>query len=416
MRMSCERLERCREIKLLDVVRCAIDLRDSALPCPFPSGGASTPPDQSDWTSADGSRLINKVREELARRRQQQRENGGDAPSQSPLPPTASKAPEAGLFGQTQTELATPEAAMRNPGRRFGRIAKPRAHTDIRALVEACYRSLMRPLPEEHVILNPLANAEFIVRCRDLGTTAPEAQLNWTLLNNRKAGRHADVTRKAAPRMSAGAFDRIGHAVEMAASLVQRERCKAGWSIPSVDDMLCDPEQRTRLGNFVRAFHGNVEPIDCHLVLLAIRKSGKEASTRAAGASLPQRTLFAPLRSLDPSDVPEMGGLYRFLCGRQPVFVGSSISLRSRIRGHLQNGGNRLLPDSLPFQIDGPIHLEVFELPPEAPKADYVALSRSLRLREDPRQMRIPPDLNWREKGALFPSKSNIVACEAMAS
>lgn len=369
----------------------------------------------SQRSAEDRSRTRQMVIEELARRKQARGEATAATVEPKSVCPPCLEPRQTSLFASDeppgQACASTPQFAVG--------AAQPRTRrkiqTDVRDLVEKCYRSLLRPFPEEHVILNPIANAEFIVRCRELGATVSETVLNRTLLNNRKAGRHSDVLRARGCHLEASTFERIGHAVEIAASLVQREWAAVGHAIPSVDDMLCDPEQRRALSVYVNAFHDRVEAIDCHLVLLAFRKSGREASARAAGLSMPERTLFAPLRSLDTDDVPVGGGIYRVLCRRRPVYVSSTVSLRARMREHLKQGGAEFLPDSLPFQIDGPLSVEVFSLPQSAPRSDFDALTRRLRLQQAEDQVPAPPDLNLRESGSLFHSHNNIIRRVARA-
>ena len=363
-------------------------------------------------SSEDRSRTRQLVFEELARREQASRAASATVYRQSPQVSVAPVQPSLFPFDISPVgeRSSTQGGSHMVPVRRKGK--EPR--TDVRDLVETAYRSLLRPLPEDHVILNPMANAEFIVRCREFGATVSEIILNRTLLNNRKAKRHADVDRALGCRLENGTFERIGHAVEIAASLVQREWFAIDGTMPSVDDMLCDPEQRRVLGVFVSILHSPVDVIDCYLALLAFRKSGREASARAAGVSMPERSLFAPLRSLDPADVPEGGGVYRFLCRRKAVFVSSTATLRNRIREHLERGGPALLPESLPFQIDGPLTVEAFRLPISAPRSAYDSLTRRLRLQRNEDKVPAPPDLNWREAGALFSSQDSVIRRTAM--
>lgn len=366
-------------------------------------------------SAEDRSRTRQMVLEELARRRQARDAAAAAAVEAKCVCQPSIELSQPSLFGPDEVCDLT-DALAANVVRSVSTHRTSRSsRADLRDLVEKCYRSLLRPLPEEHVILNPIANAEFIVRCRELGATVSETVLNRTLLNNRKAGRHSDVPRASANHMEAGTFDEIGHAVEIAASLVQREWFALGHAIPSVDDMLCDPDQRRALGVYVSALHEQVEAIDCHLVLLAFRKSGREACVRAAGLSMPERTLFAPLRSLDPSDVPAECGIYRVLCRRRPVFVSSTIALRARIDEHLCRGGPEFLPKTLPFQIDGPLSVEVFRFPKSAPRSGLSALTRRLRLERSEERVPAPPDLNWRESGALFGSDESVVRRTAMA-
>lgn len=366
-------------------------------------------------SAEDRSRTRQMVIEELARRKQVRGEATAATAEPKSVCPQCVEPRQTNLFASDEPPSQTCASVAQSTRGAAQARTRRKIRTDVRDLVEKCYRSLLRPFPEEHVILNPIANAEFIVRCRELGATVSETVLNRTLLNNRKAGRHSDVLRTHGCHLEVGTFERIGHAVEIAASLVQRQWAAVGHAIPSVDDILCDPEQRRALGVYVSTLHERVEAIDCHLVLLAFRKSGREASMRAAGLSLPAQTLFAPLRSLDPDDLPVGGGIYRVLCRRRPVFVSSTVSLRARIRDHLERAGPDFLPGSLPFQIDGPLSVEVFGLPQSSPRCDFDALTRRLRLERTEEQVPAPPDLNWRESSALFGAHESVVRREALA-
>lgn len=366
-------------------------------------------------TSEDRSRVRQLVLEELARRAQARRESDATATDSKSSSQPSHESAEPSLF--TESECSKSESLPTKDTGRSGTIPRigKRSCVDVRDLVEACYRSLLRPLPEEHVILDSIANAEFIVRCRELGATVSETVLNRTLLNNRKAGRHSDVLRSPGCRLDSGTFGRIGHAVEIAASLVQREWYEMTNAIPSVDDMLCDPEQRRALRTYVSSLHADVNMVDCHLVLLGFRKAGRSVSGRAAGLQMPEQTLLAPLRSLDPRDLPETSGIYRVLCRRRPVFVSWTTALQSRMREHLERGGHAFLPESLPFEIDGPLSVEVFGFPAATPRVDLDALTRRLRLQTVGDQVPKPPDLNWRETETSFGSQEAVIRRAAMA-
>jgi len=355
------------------------------------------------WTSGDHSRLVNKVREELARRREQSQIT-------VPLASDVNVQPN-GQMGLFDANLSSCESIGSD---QIGCAAQAPARanvlrTDLCDLVATAYGSLMRRLPEDHVVSDPLANAEFVIRCRELGATVPEVILNRTLLNNRKASRHKGVVRECVPRLPPETFEGIGHAVEIGASLVQREWWAVGYAVPSVDDILCNPDLRRALGVYVTALHDNVDPLECHLALLAFRKSGRETAARLTGRDLPERDLLAPYRSLDPESVSEGRGAYRILCQRRPVFVSGSLTLRARIREHIQRGGESLLPASLPFQLDGHLSIEVFNLPDAAPKSELAALTRRLRLCRSEDDVPAPPDLNWREAGSIFSSKDCVI-------
>lgn len=359
-------------------------------------------------TSEDRSRMRQKVLEELARRKQA-RQGAAAATVESTIAfdSSATRAQQS-LFPADAPAGGDRLSAVQC----FHAVTAPRvgarSRGDVREVVATAYRSLMRRLPEDHVVLNPIANAEFIVRCRDLGATVSEVVLNRTLLNNRKAKRHADILREPVQGLGRGLYDEIGHAVEIAASLVQREWFATGRVLPSVDDILCAPELRQAFKTYVQTLHQGADIVSCHLILLAYRKSGRESAQRLANVDIPEPLFTAPLRSLDPADVPEGCGVYRVLCKRKPIFVSGTANLRQRILRHLTATQEGFLPASLPFEVDGPVSVQMYAAPAEWLPRRADAVARSMRIDEY-------PDLNWREKGALFAGQSRILTrCAAV--
>lgn len=352
-------------------------------------------------TSEDRSRMRQIVIEELARRRQQSQEAKRltDDSGAAALDATVS---EPSLFGIASEAVGPGSVSAGTPSLVRARRVARGLNVDVRELVATAYRSLFRRPPEDHVVLNPRANAEFIVRCRDLGATTSECALNRTLLNIRKSGWNTGLDREPVAVLSRETFDRIGHAVEIAASLVQRECDAVSHTIPSVDDILCSPELRQRFGTYVTSLQGGVDIVDCHLALLAFRKSGRAPAVRLAEVEFPERTLFATFKSLDPHDVPDASGVYRLVCKRRPVFVGGTANLRQRLLRHLEHAGEAFLPDTIPFEVDGLLGVEVFKAPPNWRPRRVEAVARSMRIEDY-------PPLNWREKSTLFAPQSCVV-------
>ncbi|MCW5766122.1 MAG: hypothetical protein KIT68_09120, partial [Phycisphaeraceae bacterium] len=216
------------------------------------------------------------------------------------------------------------------------------------------------------------------------------------------------ILREPVQGLGRGLYDEIGHAVEIGASLVQREWFATGRVLPSVDDILCAPELRQAFKTYVQTLHHGADIVSCHLILLAYRKSGRESAQRLASVDIPEPLFTAPLRSLDPDDVPEGCGVYRMLCKRKPIFVSGTANLRQRILRHLTAAQEGFLPASLPFEVDGPVSVQVYAAPAQWLPRRADAVARSMRIDEY-------PDLNWREKGALFADQNRIVTrCAAV--
>ena len=63
---------------------------------------------------------------------------------------------------------------------------------------------------------------------------------------------------------------------------------------------------------------------------------------------MPEWQLHAPLRSVDPDDVPNAPGLYAIVAGKRTVFVSSTLDLRSRVLSHLSvDQGYTIVPADL---------------------------------------------------------------------
>lgn len=328
-------------------------------------------------TSEDRSRMLQQVYDELARRKAEREMGERSRIIESP------SCSQHGLFDHipSGTEGVT---------RTYKSVA-----SDVRRLVAEVYRSMFRVASEDYVIITPTLNAEFIARCRLLGATTSEYSLNKTLLNLRKAGWNTGLCREAIPAPAREAIDQCSHASEMAASIVQRQHVMLGRDLPSVDHILCDPELRHRFDTYVTMLLGDADPTVVRFALLAFRKSGRASAKRLAEVSLPERSLFAPLKSLDPDDVSSDPGIYRITCRRRPVFVASTLSLRSRVCSHLQHGGAEFLPNELPFGIDGPLSIEIFRAPRQWKPRRVDAIARAWSMEKH-------PPLNMHGTGMMF--------------
>jgi hypothetical protein len=370
--------QRTPAVKLQDLLRDAFaSLPDGAGRAPGASRSRTIPVVR---TSEDRSRMLQKVSETMAKRRSAPK---GTSRSQGARGGSCS---QSGLFDHCSDDRQARVAA-------FG--ARRSVISDLRELVAKAYRSMFRVPPEDYTIINPTLNAEFIERCRRLGATTSEFALNKTLLNVRKAGGNSDVSRETIPAPAREAIDECGHATEIAASILQREQAVLGRSIPSVDRMLCDPELRQRLDRYVQLLLGEADLAIVHFALLAFRKCGRASTGRLANVSMPERSLFASLNSLDPDDVPHVPGIYRITCRRSAVFVASTLSLHSRVCSHLQFGGVGLLPNEFPFGVDGPLSIEIFSAPRQWQPRRLEAIARAWRFR-------MYPALNIRDTGTLF--------------
>jgi len=237
---------------------------------------------------------------------------------------------------------------------------------DIRGIVSQAFLAMFDGLPEDHVVIEPEANTEFISRCRLLGAEHPEARLNRTLLNVRKAGWHTGIVRGQATQLPRPVLDRVGYAAEMAARLVQLQCEDVGSDAPSVDRMMCEPELRALFDEFVRSLAPGFTEYQCRLAAFAFRKAGRASTLRLGESQLPDWGLRAPLRSVDLDDVPSGPGLYTVVSGARTVFVSATLNLRERVAAHLGVAeGRAIVPPLFRDPPRKPLELLVVNQPEE---------------------------------------------------
>lgn len=234
-------------------------------------------------------------------------------------------------------------------------------------IVSRAYLSMFRALPEDHVVINPDANCEFVSRCRLHGASVPDLALNQTLLNLRKSGKHRGVERGIAPCLDREVFDKVGFAAEIAARLVQIQSLEAGGEKPTVDRILCDPILRQEFDNAVQGVAPGFSLYDYRLAAFAYRKSGRESSVRLGLTSAPAWDVDdAPFRTLDPDDAPGSPGIYRVDAGSRAIFLSATLNLRARLLAHLAAGDRQsLFPPSLWNQPKGQLVVRWFAAPAE---------------------------------------------------
>lgn len=228
------------------------------------------------------------------------------------------------------------------------------------------YLAMFRAMPEDHVVIDPEANQEFINRCRLLGAGVSEFLLNKALLNVRKAGKwHRGIERGSAPNLDRVVLDRVGYAAEMAARLVQMRAIEAGADHPTVDRILCDPTLRELFDEVVCRVAPGFSVYEYRLAAFSYRKSGRESTVRLGQTSAPDWEVDdAPFLSLDPDDAPAAPGVYRIDAGSRALFVSATLNLRSRLLAHLAVGNRQtLLPKSLWDPPRGKLVVRWFEAP-----------------------------------------------------
>lgn len=203
---------------------------------------------------------------------------------------------------------------------------------DQKALVSEAYVSMFRRLPEDHVVIDDLANAEFVHRCRELGATCSEFQLNHWLMNCRKAGRHTGIDRIRPQPLPKDVRSRIGFASEIGARLVQYEY--ANGNDISLDRIFCNPKYRSRFDYYCQLISPGFTSYSYRLAALAARKDARKRSSRVSAAPSPR---FHTVRMDEGflSKIPSAPGVYQIMGDTVCLYAGHADNLRARVKAHL---------------------------------------------------------------------------------
>lgn len=259
---------------------------------------------------------------------------------------------ETGLFGE---EFAPQRnAATAGPAQALNQV------------VSQAFLAMIRPMPEDHVVVDPDANFEFVSRCRLLGANVSEFHLNKALLNVRKEGKlHRGLDRGPGLTMGRDLTDQIGYAAEMAARLVQLRAAARGTLLPTVDRILCDPSLREEFDAAVKSISPGHSVYEYRLAAFAYRKSGRESTFNLGRTSVPDWDVDdASFGLLDLDDLPADPGVYRITAGSRVLFVSSTLNIRARLSAHLAAGDRQaLLPPTLWDPPRGALAVRWFRAP-----------------------------------------------------
>ena len=238
---------------------------------------------------------------------------------------------------------------------------------DLRGIVSHAFLSMFDGMPEDHVIILPKLNHEFLSRCRLLGAETSDYALNKTLLNVRKAGWHAGIQRTRPSPIERRTLDQIGYSAEIAARLVQ---CHAQSIDPhqqtiTIDQMMCDPDLRMLFDSFAAELVPGYSLYEYRLAAFNFRKTGRASTYRLASDdyNVLDWELTAPLASLDPHDVPHKPGLYLIREGNKPLFWSSTLDLHGRVLEHVSYAeGRTFLPQSIEG-VHGKLNIRILSQP-----------------------------------------------------
>ncbi len=252
---------------------------------------------------------------------------------------------EADVEGTSLNQLVLTKLAVQLENLTGGRLAGL-----IQALVDV--RDACSP---GRVIADPEMNRRFLNRCRELGLSGTDFQLNWDLMNARKAGKfsHLPKTKKYTVRGT----DEFEYASELAIRHLELTKSV------SLDKIICDPDLAAEFDEFANRLAPGFSPLEYRWVALGLRKAGRRGSAKKIIEELPDLETLGRVNSVSLKKVPVACGVYLFSSDKNRVFMGQTNNLRHRFERHMESSQSCGLPDWLWDIKAEPLRFGVAPLP-----------------------------------------------------
>jgi predicted GIY-YIG superfamily endonuclease len=228
---------------------------------------------------------------------------------------------------------------------------------DLNDIVIAAFKQTHDGWSSDEVILNDRLNDSFITACHRLKPNAAAADLNWRLLNLRKAGK-LDVKATKSNRTSVSDVTLIA---EIAArSMLDRHSI-------SIDRVMTDPTRRAEFDNIVTSIDPAADLYRFRKAAFQLRKTRKlrpELITRIADWGRTINSWSLEEIASEPDLVEAHPGIYIFRDKSGYLYIGQSDDLQKRLKTHLDQSHNKSLAKYLEQQKLENITIEVHSFDP----------------------------------------------------
>jgi predicted GIY-YIG superfamily endonuclease len=249
----------------------------------------------------------------------------------------------------------------------------PRAavdHPDLRDIVAKAVAEVHDGWSSDEVILRDDLNQAFLSACRRLSPHTAAVDLNWTLVNLRKARR----LKLAVTRRRSDSHEAYRHAAEIAARLLGDQHAV------TTDRIMCDPALRAE---FDRVARGIAPQADAYLLRKAafgLRKARQlepELVVRISDWGREITTDSAANFAAQPQRIPDRPGVYIFRDSTGYLYIGESDNLRARLTKHLQESDRQSLANYLRRNgADAQLQIEIHAFDPDS-KARQTRIRRA---------------------------------------
>lgn len=218
----------------------------------------------------------------------------------------------------------------------------------------------------DEVLLDDTLNKQFIDECRKQLKDASAEDLNWALLNLRKAGQ---LEAKATKRKAVDTRD-IAHIAEIATrNLLDRHRV-------STDRIMVKPELRAEFDKLALALAPNIDPYLVRRAAFRLRKTRQlkpELITRIVTWGRQVNSYSADEVQKKPDRISTNPGIYIFRDSTGYLYIGQTDNLRNRLKAHLDESHSHSLKTYLKDQGINQITIETHSFDPKSQAGEVMA-------------------------------------------
>ena len=181
----------------------------------------------------------------------------------------------------------------------------------------------------DRVIADTQLNRKFLRRCRELGLSGTDYDLNWALMNERKRGNLSHLPKTK--RYTVRELDEFEYASELAVRFLQNKKSV------SLDRIICDPELAEEFDEYAAKLSPGFSALQYRWGAFGLRKAGRLGNNQKKLDKRLDWEHIGRVSSLRLKKIPEIGGLYLFSSEQQRVFIGQTDNLHrlELAQGHM---------------------------------------------------------------------------------
>lgn len=224
------------------------------------------------------------------------------------------------------------------------------------SLIVEAYKGVFDGYGSDRIIVHPEYNERYLHKCRQLGLTLSDYELNLSLQRIRKSGNSILPPASKKPRITD--YDEFLFASEIAFRFLQ---IKEGVTL---DRVLCDPQLRVKFDGIAKRLAPSQDEFKLRMGAFYLRKTHRLSPVNeVSNLDLSQLLPVGRVNELDLSSISDLPGMYVFYEDIRPMFAGETSRLRHRLQLHLKQAGNLFLPQWLELGCERDLELRMISVP-----------------------------------------------------